>query len=238
MRFYAERPLRVARQLLADVLVIGWAYLVVTFAQAARSLIDQLQGPAGALTSAGRAVRDTFAGAARTASGIPLVGDDLAKALGVGTGAGESLASAGQRQAQLIDTVGMWASVAIIAFAAVPVVLLWLFVRLRYARTASSAVTARARDLDLLALRALAHQPTKQLLRVAGDPAAAWRRDDAVVVRDLAALELRGLGLRAPRPRSVLGEHVPEGQRRPAEQLSEGRVHGGELPGPARGKHA
>ena len=236
MRFYAERPLRVAWQLLADVLVIAWAYLVVRFAQAAQDLIDQLQGPAGALRSAGQTVRDTFAGAARTASGIPLVGDDLAKALNVGTGAGDSLAAAGQRQAQLIDTVGLWAAVAIVAFAAVPVVLLWLYVRLRYARTAGSAVDARARDMDLLALRALAHQPTRQLLRVSDDPAAAWRRDDTGVVRDLARLELRALGLRAPR--SVLREHVVDGQRGPAEELTEGRVHGGELPGAARGEHA
>jgi hypothetical protein len=199
MRFYAERPLRVARQLVADVAVIAWVWLVVTFAQAAQALIDQLQGPAGSLTSAGQTVRDTFAGAARTASGIPLVGEELARALNVGTGAGESLASAGQRQAQLIDTVGMWAAVAIVAFAAVPVVLVWLYVRLRYARTAGSAVVARARDLDLLALRALAHQPTRQLLRVSGDPAAAWRRDDTAVVRDLAMLELSALGLRSPR---------------------------------------
>jgi hypothetical protein len=199
MRFYAERPLRVARQLVADVAVIAWVWLVVTFARAAQALIDQLQGPAGSLTSAGQTVRDTFAGAARTASGIPLVGEELARALNVGTGAGESLASAGQRQAQLIDTVGMWAAVAIVAFAAVPVVLVWLYVRLRYARTAGSAVVARARDLDLLALRALAHQPTRQLLRVSGDPAAAWRRDDTAVVRDLAQLELSALGLRSPR---------------------------------------
>jgi hypothetical protein len=199
MRFYAERPLRVARQLFADVAVIAWVWLVVTVARAAENLIDQLQGPAGALTSAGQTVRDTFAGAARTASGIPLVGEELARALNVGTGAGESLASAGQRQAQLIDTVGMWAAVAIVAFAAVPVVLVWLYVRLRYARTAGSAVVARARDLDLLALRALAHQPTRQLLRVSGDPAAAWRRDDTAVVRDLAMLELNALGLRSPR---------------------------------------
>jgi hypothetical protein len=199
MRFYAERPLRVARQLFADVAVIAWVWLVVTVARAAENLIDQLQGPAGALTSAGQTVRDTFAGAARTASGIPLVGEELARALNIGTGAGESLSSAGQRQAQLIDTVGMWAAVAIVAFAAVPVVLVWLYVRLRYARTAGSAVVARARDLDLLALRALAHQPTRQLLRVSGDPAAAWRRDDTAVVRDLAMLELNALGLRSPR---------------------------------------
>jgi hypothetical protein len=199
MRFYAERPLRVARQLFADIAVIAWVWLVVTFAQAAQNLVDRLQGPAGSLTSAGQTVRDTFAAAANSASQIPLVGEDLAKALNVGTGAGESLAAAGQRQAQLIHTVGLWAAILIVAFAAVPVVLLWLYVRLRYARTAGSAVVARARDLDLLALRALAHQPTRQLLRVSGDPAAAWRRDDTAVVRDLAMLELSALGLRSPR---------------------------------------
>ena len=199
MRFYAERPARAARQLLADVLVIAWVWLVVTIAKAGRSLIEQLQGPADALTSAGQSVRDTFAGAAKTASQIPLVGEDLAKALGLGTGAGESLAAAGQRQEQILDTVGLWAAIAIVAFAAVPVVLLWLYVRLRYARVAGSAVVARARDIDLLALRALTHQPTRQLLRVSGDPAGAWRRDDPGVVNDLAALELRALGLRPPR---------------------------------------
>jgi hypothetical protein len=73
-------------------------------------------------------------------------------------------------------------------------------VRLRYARTAGSAVVARARDVDLLALRALTHQSTRQLLRVSGDPAGAWRRDERGVVDDLAALELRALGLRS-RPR-------------------------------------
>jgi hypothetical protein len=200
MRFYAERPARVARQVLADLLVIGWVWVVVTTAKAARSLVGQLQGPAGALASAGRSIEDTFGGAAETASRIPLVGEDLARALGLGTGAGESLAAAGQRQQQIIDTVGLWAAIAMVAFAAVPVVLLWLYVRLRYARTAGSAVVARARDVDLLALRALAHQPTRQLLRVSGDPAGAWRREERGVVDDLAALELRALGLRS-RPR-------------------------------------
>lgn len=199
MRFYAERPSRAARQVLADVLVIGWVWLVVAVAQAARDLVDRLQGPADALTSAGQAVRDTFADAAHSASQIPLVGGELARALDLGTGAGDSLTAAGQRQVQTISAVGFWAGAAIVAFAAVPVVLLWLYVRVGYARTAGSAVLARRRDIDLLALRALAHQPTRELLRVAGDPAAAWRRDDPGVVRDLATLELRALGLRAPR---------------------------------------
>jgi hypothetical protein len=180
-------------------LVIAWVWLVVTIAKAAQNLIGQLQGPAGALTSAGRSVQDSFEGAAETASRIPLVGADLARALGLGTGAGESLAAAGRRQQQIIDMVGLWAAVALVVLAAVPVVLLWLYVRIRYARTAGSAVVARARDVDLLALRALTHQPTRQLLRVSGDPAGAWRRDERGVVDDLAALELRALGLRSPR---------------------------------------
>jgi hypothetical protein len=199
MRFYAERPLRVARQLLADLLVIAWVWLVVVVAKAGRNLVDQLQGPAAALTSAGQSVQDTFAGAARTASKIPLVGGDLASALGLGTNAGQSLTTAGQRQEQIIDMVGTWAAVAIVAFAAVPVVLVWLYVRVGYARTAGTAVVARARDVDLLALRALAHRPARQLLRVSGDPAGAWRRDERGVVDDLATLELQALGLRPPR---------------------------------------
>src|SRR4051794_23903910 len=192
MRFYAERPLRVAWQLLADVLVIAWAYLVVRFAQAAQDLVDQLHGPAGALTSAGQTVRDTFAGAARTASGIPLVGDDLAKALNVGTGAGDSLAAAGQRQAQLIDTVGLWAAVAIVAFAALPVVLLWLYVRLRYARTAGSAVAARAPGPHPLPPPAPAPPPPPPLLRGGGGPARAGRGGGTPAPRGLPGVGLRG----------------------------------------------
>jgi hypothetical protein len=100
---------------------------------------------------------------------------------------------------ETIATVALSVAVAILVIGWVPVVLVWLTIRLRYARRAASAATARALDLDLLALRALAHQPTRDLLAVTADPASAWRRDDRAVVADLAGLELRALGLRAPR---------------------------------------
>ena len=45
----------------------------------------------------------------------------------------------------------------------------------------------------------MTNRPVRRLLRVTPDPAAAWRRDDREVVQALAALELRALGLRAPR---------------------------------------
>jgi hypothetical protein len=199
MRIYAERPARAALQLLADLLAIGWTTGCVLVARTAHDFVLGLQEPARALAGAGDSIRGAFDDAARTASGMPFVGDDLARALGTGTGAGDSLTSAGRQQMEAIATVAIGTTTAIVLLGALPVLLLWLPCRLRYARLAGSAVTARAVDTDLLALRAIARRPVRKLLRVAPDPAAAWRRDDRDVVRDLAALELCGLGLRAPR---------------------------------------
>ena len=96
---------------------------------------------------------------------------------------------------------------------ALPVLLMWLPLRLRYARLARSAVTARAVDTDLLALRAITRRPVRRLLKIAPDPAAAWRRDDRDVVRALAALELRSLGLRCPAHPARLSRRQPPASR-------------------------
>ena len=87
--------------------------------------------------------------------------------------------------------------------AAVPILLVagvWLVVRARFVSRARAAgrILDSAADLDLFALRALATQPVRALARVSDDPANAWRRRDPEVVRSLAALELRSLGLREP----------------------------------------
>jgi hypothetical protein len=199
MRFYAESPTRAALQLLADLLAVCWITLCVLIARTAHDLVLRLQDPALALAGAGASIRGAFDNAAHTASGVPLVGDDLGQALRSGAGAGDALANAGQGQVEAIAAVATGTAVTIVLLGALPALLVWLPRRLRYARLARSAITARDVDTDLLALRAIAHRPVRQLLDVTPDPAAAWRRDDRDVVRELAALELRGLGLRAPR---------------------------------------
>jgi len=200
MRFYAERPGRLARQVLADVLVVGWVYLCVIVALSAYGLIMQLEGPGRALVSAGDTIRATFDGAAGTARRVPFAGDELAGALGPGSGAGVSIADAGRQQIETVGLLALGTAVGIVALFALPVVLVWLALRLRYARLARAAVEVRERDADLLALRALARGRMLPLLAISPDPAAAWRRDDRPVVHRLAALELRSLGLRAPAP--------------------------------------
>jgi hypothetical protein len=78
------------------------------------------------------------------------------------------------------------------------ILLLWLIPRIRFARRASSAkaLVAGGAGIDLLALRALSRQRVGVLTGIDPDPAAAWRRGDAEVLRSLAALELRSSGVR------------------------------------------
>ncbi|HZG92998.1 MAG TPA: hypothetical protein VEZ42_22545 [Pseudonocardia sp.] len=199
MRFYAERPGRFLLQLATDVLVVLWVWLCVEVARAARAAVLELQSPADTLTGAGDGIRGAFDGAAQTAGRLPLVGEDLARALGAGTGAGDSIATAGRELAGTVATIAAGTALGIAVLGIVPVLLVWVPLRLRYARTAGSAAQIRTVDTDLLALRAITRQPVRRLLRVSADPAAAWRRDDRDVVHALAALELRSLGLRPPR---------------------------------------
>jgi hypothetical protein len=202
MRIYAERPVRAALQVLADVAMVVWVVVVVDLAHAAQAVILQLQMPASRLTGAGDSLRNTFDGAARTASSVPFVGDDLARALGTGTGASDALSSSGRELAATAASASDGAAMAIVLLGVVPVVAVWLTLRVRWVLAAGSARTARDTDRDLLALHALTRRPARRLLAVAPDPGAAWRRGDRDAVAGLAAVELAALGLRAPLGRS------------------------------------
>lgn len=198
MRFYAERPGRAARQLLADLIALGWLAGVGWMAEQSRELMLQLRTPATGLTTAGTDIADAFAAAARTAVKVPFVGNQLAAALDTGRAAGQSLAGVGEQQLTTISMLATGTAGLVLLTGVMPALLLWLPLRIRYARLAGSAVASRERDLDLLALRALTGTSVRRLRAVTEDPASGWRRGDPEVVRKLAAVELRRLGLRAP----------------------------------------
>ena len=199
MKPYAERVPRLAAQLLADIAALGWAYVVVQFAELARDLVLKLQTSANGLTDAGTAVGKVFASAAGSAQKVPFVGGQLADALRGGQAAGLSLADVGRHQYETIASVGSGTALVLVLVGAMPLLLGWLPLRVHYARIAREAADCRKRDVSLLALRALTHVRVRALREVSDDPAAAWRREDSQVVTRLAALELRRLGLRAPR---------------------------------------
>ena len=208
MRIYAERPGRAGLQVLADVAVLVWVVVVVQLARDVYDGLLALQSPAQRLTGAGESISGAFDDAARTASGVPFVGDDLARALGTGTSAGDALATSGRDLGASVASAATGTAAAIVLVGAVPVIVVWLALRTWWVRAAESARRARATDPDLLALRALTRRPTRTLLRAHHDPATAWRHGDPDAVAALAAVELAALGLRAPARPNPPGEAV------------------------------
>jgi hypothetical protein len=212
--WYAERPRRRAQQFLADVAVLTWAALVVSAAVLLRDAVLTLQEPGRQLGGAGQRVRDTFTSAADTASGVPFVGDDLARALGNGTQAGDSLVSAGQQEVAAVESLASGLAGLLVVLALVPVLVVWLSLRVRWVLAARAVLLLRdglrghPGDADLLALRALAHGSPRRLARTVPGAAGGWRRGDPDVLARLADIELARLGLRGPE--SVRGA-VPVG---------------------------
>jgi hypothetical protein len=197
VRLYAERPGRVARQVTTDVLSLGWLAAFGWLAVQGHALMLRLRSPATGLVNAGASIDEAFAGAARTAARVPFVGEQLAVALGGGSAAGRSLAEVGSQQYSAISTLALGTALVVFLVGALPLLVVWVPLRLRYARAAGAAAASRTRDADLLALRALTRVPVRRLRLVSADPAAGWRRADPELIRELAALELRRLGLRA-----------------------------------------
>lgn len=196
MRLYAERPIRLAGQVLCDALAIAWVAGFCRLAGLAKSAVLELQAPGHRMIESGGELRSTFTDAAGTASGVPFVGDDLAAALGRGGSAGDVLIDAGVRLLEAVELAATGVAVVIVAFSLIPVLAVWLPRRIRYARAAGQAVAMRAQGADLLALRALTELPHRRLKRVGTEPAAAWRAGDAEIIAQLAGMRLASLGLR------------------------------------------
>lgn len=204
MKLYADAPLRRTRQLLADVLVLAWVVLWVWAGTAVHDGTTALADPARQTDSAATSLGEQLRDAGGRLGGTPVVGDELAAPFDRAAEASDQIAAAGR------DTVGAVERLALLlglAVALVPILIalaVHLPRRWRFAReaTAGARFVDAHEDLDLFALRALAHQPMHVLARVSDDPAGAWRAGDREVVRRLAELELADVGLR---PRQLPG---------------------------------
>ncbi|MEV6715725.1 hypothetical protein AB0M48_27215 [Lentzea sp. NPDC051208] len=196
MKWYADRPARFTRQLVADLLAVGWVGLWIWVANTVHDWVLELRAPGDGLVNAGGDIRDVFTNAAAKARGVPFVGQDLAGALGNGTKAGETLTNAGNAQISVVQDSAFWLATAIVVIPVLFLLITWLPVRLRYARKAAD--TARLRDKpDLLALRALTSLSPRQLSKFDGDPAVAWRTGDTDVIDELARRQLASVGVKA-----------------------------------------
>jgi hypothetical protein len=196
MKWYADRPGRLTRQLIADLLAVAWVAVWIWVATTAHDWVLELRAPGDGLVTAGGDIRDVFTNAAGKAKGVPLVGNDLAGALGNGTKAGETLIGVGNTQIGVVQDTAFWLAVALVAIPVLFLLITWLPLRLRYAFRAGT--TAKLRDKpDLLALRALTGLKPRELAKFPGDPAVGWRTGDTDVIDELAKRQLAALGVRA-----------------------------------------
>ncbi len=198
MKLYAEKPWRFTRQIIADVAALVWRAVWMWAAITLYQLVQQLAVPGRKLESAGVSLAQDMVQAQERAQRVPLVGDELSSPFGSAAGAAETIAEAGRDQQHAIEnlaTVLAWLT------AGIPVLMalaLWVPLRLTWIRAASVAAKVRRHPggSELLALRALATAPLRRLASLDSGTVAGWRTGDPQAVEQLAALELRRLGLR------------------------------------------
>ncbi len=198
MKLYADLPLTRARQILTDLFVIVWVYVWIQLGVSLYDLVERLAAPGRSIEHAGTGMADGLSSAGNRIDDVPGVGGALATPFARAADAARSLASAGHEQQQVVHDLALTLALVVVVVPLSLVAFGWLPLRLRWMRRA--AVASRLRldvpGKDLLALRALATQPLRRLTALDPRIAAAWRRGDPQAVESLAALELRGLGLR------------------------------------------
>jgi hypothetical protein len=198
----ADTPQRRTRQIVADVFFVLWCVLWIWVAVRLYGLVLSLGGPGEALQSGGDGLAGNMTEAGDRIDGLPVIGESVRAPFDRMSDAGHAIADAGRAQQEAVGKLALFLAVAIAMIPILMLLIIWLPLRIRFVRRASTAqrFIDSADDLDLFALRALARQPMHVLARIDDDPAGAWRRKDPAVILALAGLELRDEGLRSPRP--------------------------------------
>ena len=202
MKLYADVPARRTRQLGGDLLVLAWVVLWLWLALELRERLLRLAGPGESLERAGTSFSGSLSEAGDKVGGLPVVGDDVAGALRRAGGAGDTVAEAGRSEQDAVQQLAVFVPLLVLALAAGIVLVRWLPGRLAWAREAGAAsrMLAGPDAVEVFAVRAVVHRPTRELAALPAATVTRWRSGDPEAAAALAALELRALGLRGPTP--------------------------------------
>ena len=209
MKLYADTSARFTAQLVADVLFVCWIIAWVWIGNVVHDGTVELAGPGHQITSSATGLADSMRGARDALGDLPVVGDSAAAPFDRASDASESLAEAGRAEVHAVEQLAFWLGLSIALIPILVVALRYLPSRARFVRDVGAAqrfVDGPA-DLEVFALRAIAHQPLHVLARVSDDPMTALRERDPVVIARLADLELRESGLTAPAHATRGGAH-------------------------------
>lgn len=196
MVVYDSRPIRRARQLVGDVLVLVGIVLAMVVGRDVAGSIARLATIGTRVQSEGTAFQQQLSATARALSRIPLAGDTVSSPLRKASEHAGAVAAAGAQQhdtaLHLAHLVGGGLTVVVIAL----LLLVWVRTRGRFVRVASatSRVDRSPDGAELLALRALVGRDA--VVALGPGVVDRWRGRDPQTVAALADLERRSCGLR------------------------------------------
>jgi hypothetical protein len=198
VKLYAETAGLRARQLAGDLAMLAWTAAWVAAGLTLYRLVERLAVPGARVEQAGNGFAGDVAEIQQKVGRLPVVGDELQDPFGRLAGVGQTLAEAGVAQQEVVRQLALWLGVVVAAVPIIALLLVWLPRRVAWMREAGAASRLRlgGADLELFAIRAVANRPLRELHRVSPDPAGDLRAGE---FQALADLELRSLGLRAPR---------------------------------------
>jgi hypothetical protein len=202
MKLYADRPTRVLGQLAGDLVVVILVFLAVRLGRGTHEKVAALAAPGRDAEDAARSTAGSMRYAAGNVDGTPLVGDAVAKPFTALAATSRQLAESAQAYQDSVERLAVLTGILVASLPILLVLGLWLPRRLAWVvvATAASRLVRRAPGAaDLLAVRALARQPLRELARL--DPAVVqgWKEGSPTATAELARLELDELGLRRPR---------------------------------------
>ena len=200
MKLYSDVGMQRFGQVIGDLLLVGWIAFCTALGLTVFKITNALGAPGRKASEAGDGLAADLHRMSEPVGQVPAVGDQLRAPIDGAASAAARLAEAGRDQAHAVEQLAYLLAGVTIGLPLLFAVLIWLPRRIRFSRRATAAqkFIDNAADLDLFALRAMANQPMQRLAKISDDPVTAWREGDSAVIAQLADLELRSSGLRAP----------------------------------------
>ncbi|MGJ8722897.1 MAG: hypothetical protein ACSHW9_13755 [Salinibacterium amurskyense] len=199
MQLYADQPARRTRQIIADLISLGFIAVWIALGVWVYQLIAAFQELGVQMQEAGAGFESTMVELGDTLGSVPLIGSGIRAPFDGASEAGAALESAGQSQQASVEAAATVVGLFIGIVPVILILLVWLLPRIRFAIRAGEAkrLLATPGGADLLALRALTTLNMTKLARVSEAPAAEWRAGNSATVARLAQLQLAELGLRS-----------------------------------------
>lgn len=201
MLLYADAPARRLGQVASDIALLLWVVACGWAGLAVHDATRALAGPGEQLERSASGMGSGLRDAGSALDDVPFVGGAVSSPFERAAGGADDLRDAGRATVEAVERLADVLGLVVVVVPVLVALAIHLPRRIRFVREARAGArfVDAGEDLDLFALRALAHQPFSALARVSDDPAGAWRRRETEVVTQLALLELRAAGLRPRR---------------------------------------